>query len=242
MVVPLVRAGGEPSRVEDVELRLGAEEGGVGDPGALEVRLGLGGDVARVARVRRAGQRVEHRERQVQRLVLAERVEHGRRRVRQQQHVGLVDGLEPADGRAVEHPPLGEDVRVEGRHRDGEVLDGTRQVAEPDVNELHLLLSDEREDFFGRTEHQPSLYRARIRSFIEIFRRGRASDGSRPQFPAQYPRRFTGVTRRLPHPADPPREQPRRASGYRRFCVPRTPASANPDRDGSSPIARCRCG
>src|SRR6202007_2862146 len=62
------RAGLAPRGVEDVELRLGAEVRGVADPAAAQVVLGLAGDVARVARVRLAGQRVVHEEREVQRL------------------------------------------------------------------------------------------------------------------------------------------------------------------------------
>ena len=48
----------EPGRVEDVELGLGTPVGGVGDAGRLQVGLGLLGDVARVAVVGLAGQRV----------------------------------------------------------------------------------------------------------------------------------------------------------------------------------------
>src|SRR6202044_679474 len=87
VVVALVRAGHEAGRVEDVELGLGAEERRVGDPGALEVVLRLAGDVARVAGVGLAGQRVVHEEGQVQRLVRPERVDYRGARVRDQQHV-----------------------------------------------------------------------------------------------------------------------------------------------------------
>src|SRR5208282_5801109 len=76
VVVALIRRGREPRRVEDVELRLRAEERGIPDPGATQVILGLTGDVARVPAVRRPGQRIMHEEREVQGLVRAEWVEH----------------------------------------------------------------------------------------------------------------------------------------------------------------------
>jgi hypothetical protein len=61
-----------------------------------------------------------------------------------------------SDRRSVEHPAFGEDIGVEGLDRDGEVLHRARQVAEPDVDELNLLLSDKAENLFSTAEHQPS--------------------------------------------------------------------------------------
>ena len=56
----------------------------------------------------------------------------------QQLHVGLVDLLEPADRRAVEHQAVGEDPLAERRGGHGEVLHRARQVTEPDVDELDV--------------------------------------------------------------------------------------------------------
>src|SRR5260370_95043 len=77
VVVAGVRRGLEPRGVEDVELRLGTEERGVPDTAAAQVVLGLAGNVARVAGVRLAGQRVVHEEREAQRLASAEWGDHG---------------------------------------------------------------------------------------------------------------------------------------------------------------------
>jgi hypothetical protein len=74
-----------------------------------------------------------------QRLVLAEDVRRRRRGVREQEHVRLLDALEPADRRAVEEQPVGEGLLgdlVDG-HR--EVLDESRQVDEAEVDELVAL-------------------------------------------------------------------------------------------------------
>ena len=139
----------ERHRVEDVELGLGAEESGVRDPGGGQVVLRLAGHVARVARVGLAGERIVHEEVHVQRLGCAERVDACGLGVRQQHHVGLVDGLEPANRRAVERQAVLEDAVVERRRRDGEVLDHTGQVAEPNVDVFDLLVLDQLDDVVG---------------------------------------------------------------------------------------------
>ncbi len=153
VVVRGVGAGVEPDRVEDVELGLGAEERGVRDAGGGEVGLGLLGDVARVAAVGLAGHRVLDEEVDVEVLLLAERVEPGGGEVGDQGHVGLVDGLEAADRRAVEHQGLG---RVERRRGYGEVLQNAWQVAEADIDELHVVVLDELLHFGGVVEHPSS--------------------------------------------------------------------------------------
>ncbi len=166
VVVPGVRARLEPRRVEDVELRLRAEEGRVADAGAAQVLLGLARDVAGVAAIGLAGQRVVHEECQVEGLVGAERVEHRAGRVREEEHVRLVDLLETADRGAIKHQALREDLLVEDLDRHGEMLHRSRQVAESDVYELDVLFCYETKHLIGACEHQPSLGQARISAFI----------------------------------------------------------------------------
>ena len=134
---------GETDVVEDEELRLGPEVGGVGDPGRLQVGLGLLGHVARVAAVGLEGQRVVHEAVQIERLVLAERVDHRRRRIGQQDHVGLVDLLKPADGGAVEAVALGERLLGQRVRRDGEVLHQSRKITKPEIDDLDPLVLHE---------------------------------------------------------------------------------------------------
>src|SRR5271170_8039361 len=68
-----------------------------------------------------------------------------------------MDLLEPADRRTVEHQAIGEDPLAErpGRHR--EVLHRPRQVDDPDIDEIHVLLRDEAEDFLATAKHQRPL-------------------------------------------------------------------------------------
>ena len=158
VVVAGVLLGLEAHVVEDVELGLGAEVGGVGDAGRLEVGLGLGRDVARVAAVGLAGERVDDREVHDERLLGPERVEVGARRVGDELHVGLVDRLEAADRRAVEHLAVGEEVDVDRLRGHVEVLHDAGQVAEPDVDELDVLVLDVREDLLGEVELLETLF------------------------------------------------------------------------------------
>src|SRR5206468_3567810 len=65
------------------------------------------------------------------------RIDEGTRRVREQQHVALVDRLEPANRGAVEPDPLGKQLFGQLFQRAGKVLPGTRQVSEPQIHHLH---------------------------------------------------------------------------------------------------------
>ena len=83
-------------------------------------------------------------------MSLAERVDEERVRLRDEQHVGLVDRLPAADARAVEADAVLEDVLVEHLGRDGEVLPQAGEVHEAEVDGLDLALAEEGQDFAGR--------------------------------------------------------------------------------------------
>ena len=57
----------------------------------------------------------------------------------QEQHVALVDRLEPADARAVEAQAFREAVDLELPDRDAEVLPRPGEVDEPNVHDLDAL-------------------------------------------------------------------------------------------------------
>ena len=103
-----------------------------------------------VARVQLEGEGVVHGEVHDQRFGVAKRIDGRGFRIGKQQHVGLVDGLESANRRAVEGQPVLEHGFVEGIDRNGEVLHGARQVAEADVDVLDVLVLGEFEDIIGR--------------------------------------------------------------------------------------------
>ena len=91
-----------------------------------------------------------HEEVQVQRLGFSEQVDARGFRVGKQQHVGLVNRLEPANRRAVEGQAVVENALVEERNRNREVLHDAGQVTEPDVDELNVLVFGQFEDVVGR--------------------------------------------------------------------------------------------
>lgn len=150
LVERAVDLGVEAHRVEDVELGLGAEERGVGDAGAGQVVLGLAGDVAGVAGVRLARERIVDEEVHVERLRRPERVDARGVGIGQQHHVGFVDRLEPTHRRAVECKPVLEDAFIERRRRDREVLDDAGQITEANVDVLDVFVLDQLEDVVGR--------------------------------------------------------------------------------------------
>ena len=157
--------------VEDIELGLGGEERCVGDARRREVLLGLLRDLARILRIGLTVAGVEDVEHHDERLVLAERVDVRRRDIGDELHVRLVDRGEPADRGAVEHLPDGEELIVDRRGGNVEVLLHTGEIREPDVEELHVLLFDVR-DHFGRVfEHDSSRRSYRVRSRGGLTRR-----------------------------------------------------------------------
>src|SRR5690606_8312050 len=82
---------------------------------------------------------------------------------------------------------LVEDVFVERRRGNGEVLHDARQVAEPDVHELHLLVGDEANDLFWGVEHARLLLRVlRIRAASAVLS-VRERHASRAVLPSRHP-------------------------------------------------------
>ena len=134
----------ETHLVEDEELGLGGEIRHVGDAGGLQIGLGLGGDLTRVTRIRFVGQRVDDRERHVQGLVLAERIDVRGLDVRNELHVGLVDGLEAFHRGAVERHALVEGILEELARGHREVLLDADEIGETDGDVFHALLVDQR--------------------------------------------------------------------------------------------------
>ncbi len=113
-----------------------------------------------------------HGEVHVQRSGGAEWVEGRGFRIGQQQHVGLVDRLEPANRGTVEGQTFFKDLLVEDVNRNCEVLHGAWQVTETDVDVLNVRVLDEFEDIvWGVVGH-------RILLCLDI--RGLTANPSRP--------------------------------------------------------------
>jgi hypothetical protein len=129
--------------VEDEELVFRPEKCLVGDPGRLEVCLGALGERARIALVALHRRRLDDVAAQVERGLLEERVEDRGRRVRHQDHVGLLDALPAGDRRTVEALAVLEERIVHDTGRDGHVLFLALGVREAEVHILDLLFLDQ---------------------------------------------------------------------------------------------------
>lgn len=128
----------ERNAVEEEELGFRSEVGGVGDAGRFHVFDGFLNDVAGVTRVGFAGERVQDVGENRQRGGVVNRVDDGGRDVGHEQHVRLVDGLETANGRAVEANAVSEEVLGEGGFRRvSQVLQIAEKSDEFKVNELN---------------------------------------------------------------------------------------------------------
>src|SRR5262249_14562683 len=108
------------------------------------------GHVTRIARVGLARHRVDDVADDRQRRDLEHRVDVRGRRVRDQEHVRLLDLLEAADRGAVEPDPVLERRLRQLRHRDAEVLEGPREVRELEVHEREAARDCEIEDALRR--------------------------------------------------------------------------------------------
>jgi hypothetical protein len=67
------------------------------------------------------------------------------------------------------------------------VLNGARKVAEPDIDELHLLVVDELQYLAGIGEHQPSLGGPALSLTHGCAAAGPARDVRRSRFPSRVP-------------------------------------------------------
>ncbi len=126
--------------VEDEELGLRSEEGGVTQAGRLEVGLGAAGDGARVAVIGLAVAGLHHVALQEQRGFFEEGVDVGGVRGGHELHVRGLDALPASDGRAVEGVARGEFVLAERRNRHGDVLLLASGVGETEVDEFDFVV------------------------------------------------------------------------------------------------------
>jgi hypothetical protein len=129
--------------VEHIELHFGTEVGGIGDACRAQVGFCLLRHIARVARVPLARDGVYHIANHAHGRHFGERVHKHGLGVGHQQHVGDIDGLEAADGGAIEADALVEYLLRERLNRHREVMPHAEQVGELDIDHTRVMLARE---------------------------------------------------------------------------------------------------
>ena len=135
--------------VEEEELGLGPKVCGVSDAGRPQILLGLLRHEARIAGVALTGERILDVADHDRRWEIGEGVHEQRGWVGHEQHIALVDALEPTDARTIETQTVLEEVLAEVHRRNCEVVPHSEQVCEPDVDDLGFVLMDEGYGLFG---------------------------------------------------------------------------------------------
>jgi hypothetical protein len=128
--------------VENKELGLRSEEGGVSDSGALEIRFRFFGDAARVAIVGLARDRIHDGADQAEGRFGVKDIDPRRARIGDDEHVAGVDRAPAADARSVEAEALGENLLAVLSKGGGEMLPGAWQIGELKVHEFDLVVFD----------------------------------------------------------------------------------------------------
>ena len=148
--------------VEHEEFVFRAEVGGVTHAGGGEIGLSALGDRAGIPVVRLHGGGLDDVATQVQRGVVAERVDDGRVVIGHQNHVGLVDRLPTGDGGAVEHEAVSESVGIDPCGRHSGVLLFAFRVGESEIDPLNVVFLDEFECVFRHCCPAPFVYRSLV--------------------------------------------------------------------------------
>ena len=146
MVVALVLVLVVADVVENEEFALGAEIRDFCQARLLQVGLGLAGDIARVAGIVLAGDRIADIADHHEGLRLQEGIDEGRVGHGLDEHVALVDRLPAPDARAVEAEALLEGVLVDLVGRHGKMLPLPGEVHEAQVDHFDFFFLNEGDD------------------------------------------------------------------------------------------------
>jgi hypothetical protein len=136
----------EADVIENEELRLRPDVRLVGHAGGTHVGFGLARHVARVLGIILPRDRVLNVARHRQGLA-HERIDHGRVRLGDDEHVALVDRLPAAHGGPVEAESVLERLDREGLHGDGEMLLRAGKIHEPQIHGQDFLLAAQGQNF-----------------------------------------------------------------------------------------------
>ena len=135
--------------VEQEEFWFRPEQHGVGDAGGAQVLFSALGDRARVAVVTLQGAWFQDIAADDQRRFFVERVDQRRGGIRHQDHVGFVNTFPTANRGAIKHFAFFKEfgIYLMGRNRD--VLFFTFGIGEAQIDKLHFVLVQHRQNVFS---------------------------------------------------------------------------------------------
>ena len=148
-----VALGVELDVVKNKKFGLRPEDGLVGQPGGLEIFLGVRGDAAGIAGVGLLGAGLGDGAGQGEGRHGAERVNESGVGIGHGQHVGGFDGFPAADGRAVKAVAVGEDLLGQLGDGQAEMLPGSEGVNKLNINHFGALLFRQGQNALGGVLH-----------------------------------------------------------------------------------------
>ncbi len=143
----LVGGGRITDVVEDEELGLRTEIGGIGEAGRFQVSFGFSGDEAGITGIAFAGDRIDDVADQAQGRNLHEGVDLGGFGIRHEQHVAVMNGLPAANRRAVETDAFFKSLLTEFADGGAEMLPNPYKVQEFVVHHLAVIFGGKSYDF-----------------------------------------------------------------------------------------------
>jgi hypothetical protein len=169
----------EPHVIENEELRLRAEIRRIRQPAVLQIAFGFTGDPARVALIVLPRNGIDHVAGHHQRANLPEGIDERGARVRDEQHVALVDGRPTADAGSINAETLFKRVWGELADGIGDVLLQTGQIREAQIHLAHFFAFRKLQNFLGIHFYPPegNLTGTTIASIAYCFRSGGLTSG-----------------------------------------------------------------
>ncbi len=135
--------------IKNVELGLRTPVADIRDAGALQVVLGLLGDVPGVAGVPLPRHGIPHATDHAQRGYLEDRVDESCLRIREEQHVAFLDLLITPDARPIEPESISEHIIRDFSRWEREMLPDPGKIDEPKVDDLDIGIFREFFHVFG---------------------------------------------------------------------------------------------
>ena len=134
--------------VKDEKLGFRAHIGGVADAGGFQIGLGLDRGAARVTLIGFHGVGFDHVAMDTDGFFGIERVDIGAFGIKDQLHVGLIDGFPARDRGSIKHEPFVDEILIHQIGDDGHMLQLAARVGKTDIDVFNVFILDKFEKLF----------------------------------------------------------------------------------------------